>query len=476
MPLFLLLLALAAPDVPPSASPSADAAAPNVILVVLDDAGYGDLGCYGARPAVTPNLDALAATGLRATDFYVAQPVCSASRAAILTGCYPNRIGIGGALDHRSKHGLAASETTIAELCKSRGYVTAAAGKWHLGHHAPFLPTRHGFDEFFGIPYSNDMKPEHPTEPGVYPPLPLLEGETVIETEPDQDRLTRRFTDRALDFLVRARGKPFFLYLAHPMPHVPLHVSEHRRGSTGFGLYADVLADLDDSVGEIVAKVEALGKRDDTLIIVISDNGPWLSYGNHAGSSGALREGKGTTFDGGVRVPCIVSWPGKIEAGRVFRQPWMTIDLLPTIARAIGADLPAIELDGLSVYATLLASSESPPDPRLEERPLFFWYDDNALEAMRRGTFKLHFPHRYRTMLGNEPGRDGQSGRYSKAETSFALFDLSDDPGERVDLAAARPDLVAEFEELAKGARRDLGDGPRGKVGRHRREPGNIDD
>lgn len=454
---------------------SADERAPNIVLIVLDDAGYGDLGCYGARPAVTPHLDALAASGLRATDFYVAQPVCSASRAAILTGCYPNRIGIAGALDPRTRVGLAATETTIAELCKSRGYATAAIGKWHLGHQVEFLPTRHGFDEYFGIPYSNDMGAEHPSNPPLYPPLPLLEGERVVETEPDQDALTRRFTDRAIDFLARCETRPFFLYLAHPMPHVPLHVAAERRGSTGFGLYADVLAELDDSVGAIVAKLDELSLRNDTLVIVTSDNGPWLSFGNHAGSAGVLREGKGTTFDGGVRVPCIVSWPAKIEAGRVFRSPWMTIDLLPTVARAIGADLPAIRLDGISVYSALVAKGDAPQDPILEERPLFFWYQENDLEAMRLGRFKLHFPHRYRTMLGNEPGKDGESGRYGRGEIGLALFDLVDDPGEKNDLAKIRPNVVAELEELARAARRELGDALRDKPGRERREPGRVE-
>lgn len=448
---------------------------PNVILVVFDDVGYGDFGCYGAKHPVTPHLDALAASGLRATDFYVAQPVCSASRAAILTGCYPNRIGISGALDHRSDHGLAETETTLAEICKQKDYATAAIGKWHVGHHPQFLPLRHGFDEFFGIPYSNDMKPDHAVEPGIYPPLPLIEGERVVETEPDQNEFTRRFTDRALDFIERSKDRPFFLYLAHPMAHVPLHVSKERRGSTGFGLYADVIAELDDSIGALVKKLEDLDLREDTLLFVTSDNGPWLSFGEHAGSAGELREGKGTTFEGGVRVPCIVSWPARIAPGRVFREPWMAIDLLPTIARALETDIPPLPIDGVSLFGALVAKADAPRDPTFDERNLYFWYQDGDLEAMRRGNWKLHFPHLYRSMAGAALGEDGRSGRYVKAATNSALFDLATDPGEKHDLAGRHRDVVRKLDDLARPARRDLGDALRGKFGTGHREPGRLE-
>ncbi|MGC9034989.1 MAG: sulfatase family protein, partial [Verrucomicrobiia bacterium] len=275
---------------------------PNIIIIFADDLGYADVVCYGAKGLKTPNIDRLAKEGIRFTDFYVAQPVCSASRAALLTGCYPNRIGISGALSPSSKIGINQNEITLAELLKQKGYATAIIGKWHLGHHSQFLPTRHGFDEYFGLPYSNDMWPLHPeAKPGTYPPLPLYENETIINpnvSPRDQEQLTTQYTERAVRFIEKNKNRPFFLYLAHSMPHVPLYVSDKFKGKSKIGLYGDVIMEIDWSVGQILEAIKRNNLDDNTLIIFTSDNGPWLSYGNHAGKAAPLREGKGTVFEG----------------------------------------------------------------------------------------------------------------------------------------------------------------------------------
>ncbi len=301
---------------------------PNVVLVYADDLGYGDVSAYGATRIRTPHVDRLAAEGVRFTDFYVAQAVCSASRAALLTGAYPNRVGILGALFPTSTNGIAEGETTLAEVLKGRGYATAIYGKWHLGHLPPFLPTRHGFDDYLGLPYSNDMWPSHP-ERMKFPPLPLYSRDAVLTINPDQSQLTGEYGRRAVAFIERHRERPFFVYLAHTMPHVPIFASERFRGRSRQGLYGDVVEEIDDSVGQVLATLRRLGLERDTLVIFASDNGPWLSYGDHAGSAGPLREGKGTAFEGGVRVPFVARWPGRIPAGSVVREPAMTIDVLP---------------------------------------------------------------------------------------------------------------------------------------------------
>ena len=307
---------------------------PNIVLIVGDDLGYGDVGCFGAADLRTPNLDRLAAQGTKFTSFYVAQGVCTASRAALMTGCYANRVGLFGALNHESDTGIADDELLLPELLKARGYATAIYGKWHLGHRPKFLPARHGFDEFYGIPYSNDNGPLHGSQKGL-PPLPLLENETQIGVDPDQSQFTAEFTRRAVSFIERRRERPFFLYVPHVMPHVPIFASEKFRGRSRRGLYGDAVEELDDSVGQIVDAVQRAGLNDRTLVIFTSDNGPFLSYGNHAGSAGPLREGKLTTFEGGVRTPCIVRWTGTVPAGRTSSVPISTIDLLPTIARLV---------------------------------------------------------------------------------------------------------------------------------------------
>ncbi|MHC4148093.1 MAG: sulfatase-like hydrolase/transferase, partial [Planctomycetota bacterium] len=290
---------------------------PNFVVVFTDDQGYADVGCFGAKGFETPNLDRMAAEGVRFTSFYVAAPSCTPSRAALLTGCYPQRVGLPYVLfptgpewtANRTDIGINGQEETIAELLKSRGYATACIGKWHLGHHRKFLPTRHGFDYYFGLPYSNDMRPENNEE---YPPLPLVEGEQAIEYDPDQSQLTRRYTEKAIEFIRQNKDKPFFVYLPHTMVHVPLFVSERFKGKSEQGMYGDVIMEIDWSVGQIMSVLKEVGVDEKTLVIFTSDNGPWLAYGDHGGLAGPLREGKGTTWEGGMREPCIMRWPGQI--------------------------------------------------------------------------------------------------------------------------------------------------------------------
>lgn len=441
---------------------------PNVVIVFADDLGYGDLGCYGAKGYQTPNLDRMAAEGIRFTDFYAAQAVCSASRTALLTGCYPNRIGILGALGPNSKNGIHDDEWTIAEVLKTRGYATAIYGKWHLGHHPQFLPTRHGFDDYFGLPYSNDMWPNHPTS--TFPDLPLVEGEKTIELNPDQRHLTTWYTERAVKFIEKNRDRPFFVYVPHAMSHVPLFVSDKFQGKTERGLFGDVISEIDWSVGQILETLKRLNLDDRTLVIFTADNGPWLSYGDHAGSTGPLREGKGTSFDGGVREPFIARWPGKIPSGRLCREPAMTIDLLPTIAKLAGAQRSTSRtIDGLDIGPLLFAA---PGATSPHNSLLFYW--GGALEAIRSGKWKLHFPHQYRTLAGAPGGTGGKPVPYSNAEISLSLFDLEADPGETTNVADKNPEVVSRLQVLAEKAREDLGDTTTKRTGKNVREAGKL--
>ncbi|MEO1992462.1 MAG: sulfatase-like hydrolase/transferase [Pirellulales bacterium] len=460
----------------------------NVVIIFADDMGYGDPACFGGKYAATPHIDRLAREGIRMTDFHVAQPVCSASRAALLTGCYPNRLGIHGALGPKNTHGLAASETTLAELLKERGYQTGMVGKWHLGHHAQFLPTHHGFDEYFGLPYSNDMWPHHPqAKPGTYPPLPLVENDKIIDSEvtpEDQETLTKRYTRRAVRFIEKAgtntNGQPFFLYLAHSMPHVPLFASEDFQGKNPGGLYGDVISEIDASVGAVMKALEKTGHLDDTLIVFTSDNGPWLSYGNHAGTSGPLREGKGTTFEGGVRVPFVARLPGRIPAGTVSDEPLMTIDILPSIARLTGKPLAedgkgscrlhGKRIDGHDRLDILFGKTRQPSDTDV----YLFYYKVNELQAVREGQWKLFFPHSYRTMKGQTLGKDGIPGRYNQEKLKQTLFNLKKDPSETQDVSEDHPDIVMRLEHIAERARLDLGDKLKGQKGNSVREPDRI--
>ncbi len=429
---------------------------PNVIIIYADDMGYGDLGCFGNTKIKTPHLDLMAKQGSRFTSFYVTQAVCSASRAALMTGKYSNRAGILGALGPASKNGLARAHTTIAEMLKTLGYATSMIGKWHLGHLPEYLPTRRGFDEFYGLPYSNDMWPKHPTTK--FPDLPLIQGEKTIEFNPDQTKLTTSYTERAVQFIKKNKDQPFFLYLAHNMPHVPLFVSDRHKGKSAAGLYGDVIEELDWSVGQILRTLQELGIDEDTLVIFTSDNGPWLSYGNHSGSAGLLREGKGTAWEGGVRVPFIARWPGRIPPDRTQPEPAMTIDLLPTIARLTGAKLPQGKLDGKDISPLLLGekNAKSP-----HEAYYFYW--STELHAVRSGSWKLYFPRTYRSMIGNEPGKDGTPGLYKNVKAGLELFNLDTDLSEKTNIVAGYPEVVRRLELMADRMREDLGDSLRQK-------------
>jgi arylsulfatase A len=451
-----------------ASSHAAEEKPPNVVLVYADDLGYADLGCFGAKKWQTPHLDRLAREGARLTNFYVAQAVCSASRTALLTGCYPNRVGILGALGPASKVGISEKEQLLPALLKARGYATAIYGKWHLGHHPKFLPTRHGFDDYFGLPYSNDMWPHHPSSK--FPDLPLVEGEKTIALNPDQTRLTTWYTERAVAFIEKNKDKPFFLYLPHSMPHVPLFVSDKHKGKSKGGLYGDVIEEVDWSVGQILGALEKNKLDSRTLVIFTSDNGPWLSYGEHAGSAGPLREGKGTTWEGGVRVPFVARWPGHIPAGTVSHQPAMTIDLLPTLVGRAGAKGPRNKIDGKDVWP-LLSGQKGAKSPH--EALFFYWGQE--LQAVRSGKWKLVLPHTWRSLDGKPGGRGGKPAPYVQL-TMFgpALHDLEADPGEETDVAEKHPEVVKRLEKLMEAMRKDLGDTATKQKGEGVREPGRI--
>jgi arylsulfatase A-like enzyme len=450
-------------------SRAAEPARPNFVIIFTDDQGYQDVGCFGSPNIKTPRLDRMAREGMRFTDFYVGQPVCTASRAALLTGCYPNRVGLLGALGPRSKIGISDKESTIAQVLKTRGYATAIFGKWHLGDSPQFLPTRHGFDEYFGLPYSNDMWPNHPASPRSYPPLPLFRGDQVVGLMPDQTQLTTWYTEHAVRFIERHRDRPFFLYVAHNMPHVPLHVSGKFKGKSKRGLYGDVIMEIDWSVGQILDALKKNDLEEKTLVVFTSDNGPWLLYGNHAGAALPLREGKTTTFDGGLREPCIMRWPGKIPAGTVCRELAATMDLLPTLAKLAGAQVPGDRIiDGKDIWPLMSGQpgAKTPHDA-------YFYYWGRHLQAVRSGKWKLHLPHAFDHP--DPPGHDGAPGKYVKREIGPALFDLEADIGETTDVAGRNPDVVARLQTLVEKCRDDLGDSATGREGKNVRPPGRLE-
>jgi arylsulfatase len=439
----------------------------------MDDMGYGDPVCYGGGPYQTPNIDALAAQGIRFTDFYVAQAVCTASRTALLTGCYPTRIGMSGAINHTSKIALNPNEQTIAELLKDKGYKTGMVGKWHLGHKVPYLPLQNGFNEFYGLPYSNDMwaydfNGERIKDTSLFksklPPLPLIEGNKtikIISSFDDQDQLTTDYTTRAVSFINRNKNNPFFLYLAHSMVHVPLGVSNKFKGKSGAGMFGDVMEEVDWSVGEVMKTLKANNLLDNTIVIFTSDNGPWLTFGNHAGNTGGLREGKGTSFDGGLKVPCIISWPGHTKPGTVCNKLLTTMDVLPTLVDICGAKMPLAKIDGVDFKSVLLG--ETGANPRNE---FVYYYDKNNLKAIRKGKWKLMFPHNSQTY--GPPASIGGNrypGKYGSMEVPLSLFDLSTDPGEDRDLKDKFPEVVKELSTLADKYRQTIGDGLTKTVG-----------
>ena len=446
----------------------------NFIIINLDDAGYGDFSYNGAYGYTTPNIDQLASDGVKFTHFLVGQPISGASRAGLLTGCYPNRVGFAGAPGPNSDYGIHPDEMTIAELLKQKDYNTAIFGKWHLGDAKQFLPLQNGFDEYYGLPYSNDMWPYHPQQGTVFnfPDLPTFDGNKIVGYNTDQTKFTTDYTEHSVAFIKKNKNKPFFLYLAHSMPHVPLAVSDKFKGKSEQGLFGDVMMEIDWSVGQVLNTLKELGLEEKTLVVLTSDNGPWTNYGNHAGSAGGLREAKATTFDGGNRVPCIMYWKGVTQPGTACNKLASNIDLFPTLAAISDASLPQQKIDGINILP--LIKGEKDANPR---ESFVYYYNKNDLEAVTDGMFKLVFPHKYVTYGAHLPGNDGQPGRLTNLEiTKPELFDLRRDPGERYDVVAQYPEVARKLMQIADGLRDDLGDNLTLKLGKNRREPGKTKD
>jgi len=440
---------------------------PNVVVIFADDLGYGDLGCFGSEKHRTPNLDRMAAEGMRFTSFYVTSGVCSPSRSSLMTGCYPRRVGLHEnelgqfVLFPGNQTGLNPDEITIAEVVKEQGYATQIVGKWHLGDQPAFLPTRQGFDHYFGIPYSNDLgkwKPERG-----YPPLPLLRDESVIETEPDQAQLTPRYTAEAIEFITAHRGEPFFLYMPHTFPHTPLYASERFHGKSANGRYGDAVEELDWSVGEILDTLDQLGIAGRTLVIFTSDNGAARGPG---GSNAPLRGYKASTWEGGQRVPCVMRWPGKIPAGAECDELATSMDVMPTVARlAGGATPPDRIIDGRDIWP-LMAGEPGAKSPH----EAFYYYFIRHLDAVRSGPWKLFVARR----TANSP-RPAPNIPYTSASTPIPheLYNLEGDLGEQNNVAAEHPEVVERLLALVERAREDLGDGSR--AGRNTRPPGHVE-
>lgn len=425
---------------------------PNFVIIMTDDQGYQDLGCYGSPDIATPEIDRMAREGMRFTDFYAAAPICSPSRAALLTGCYPPRTGVTRVLFPKDDIGLSHDYATIAEVLKKQGYATACIGKWHLGHKPEFLPTRRGFDYYFGVPYSNDMtidpeakladdivlregKTLEDIRAGESPKTDavLMRDEEVVEFPADQSTLTQRYTREAIDFITINQAKPFFLYLPHTMPHVPLAASPGFRGKSRRGLYGDAIEEIDWSTGQILKTLKELKLDTNTLVVFTSDNGPWLTLKDRdqAGTALPLRDGKFTTYEGGMREPCVAWWPGTIPEGVECRELASTIDLLPTLANLAGAELPEGQpMDGKDIMPLLKANpgAKSPHDA-------FCYFKMGYAEAVRRGKWKL------RHAVDGEP----------------ELYDLQEDIGETTNLAATVPDLVSELESARLKFQEEIG-------------------
>mgnify|MGYP001968094804 FL=1 len=444
---------------------------PNIVFILADDLGYADLSSYGSKFINTQFLDEMALSGAKLTSYYSSQAVCSASRAAILTGAYSNRIGINGAFGPNSKRGINENELLISEMLKENGYKTGIFGKWHLGDADEFKPTRHGFDEFFGILFSNDMWPFHPEIPNAFPDdLMLYRNEKPIETLSDQSDLTKRITDESIRFINENKDNPFFLYIPHPQPHVPLFASSDFNGSTGEGLYADVITEIDFSVGRILDALEKNGISENTIVVFTSDNGPWLSYGEHAGESGIYREGKGTAWEGGQRVPCIVKYPHEISAGTVIDEPLMGIDWLPTFADLTNSKLSSNKIDGKNIWPLLTSETNKSP-----HEALFFYYKQNELHAVRSGDWKLYFPRSYRSLNGRPGGKDGIPVKYDQNIVSEnELYNLKIDPKELNNVLNNYPEIVNKLEKMGENARYDLGDNLTKVKGAGTREVGKI--
>jgi len=429
---------------------------PNFIIIFCDDLGYGDLGCFGSRKHRTPNIDRMAAEGMRFTSFYVTSGVCTPSRSSLMTGCYPRRVNMHQdakglcVLFPVSPKGLNPKEITIAEVLKQVGYATACVGKWHLGDQPPFLPTNQGFDYYYGIPYSNDMGGKKGSK---WPPLPLLRNETVIEAPVDQNTLTKRYTEEVVKFITANKDRPFFVYLPHTMPHFPVHASDAFRGKSANGRYGDAVEEIDWSTGQILAKLKELGIDRDTLVVFTSDNG---AAGRSAGSNAPLSGAKGSTDEGGMREPCIMRWPGRIPAGAECNELTCTMDLLPTFAKLAGAPLPTDRIiDGKDIWPLMagLKGAKSPHEA-------FYYYMLDQLQAVRCGKWKLHLPLKPKKKSWGKP----------IPSSPLKLYDLENDIAEQNNLADKYPQVVERLLRLAEKARADLGDTER--EGRNQRPAG----
>lgn len=458
---------------------------PNIILINMDDMGHGDVEAYGGIEYQTPHINQLAAEGMRFTNFYAASPACTPSRAALMTGSYPNRVGLPQVLYPNSDIGLNDSEETIASILKKVGYATGIIGKWHLGDAKEFLPLQHGFDYYYGLPYSNDMwphnyenEPLHASDSGTavwntrkdWPRLPLIEGNKpidYIESIEDQNMLTTWYTEKAVGYIEENKENPFFLYLAHNMVHVPLAVSDKFKGKSNQGLFGDVMMEIDWSVGEVLNALKENDLEDNTLVIFTADNGPWLLFGNHGGSTGGLRGQKGNTWEGGNKEPAIMRWPGVIPEGTVNHKLASNIDLLPTLAKISGAPLPEKKIDGVDIFPLMRGDENANP-----REHLYFYYYGNSLDAVRKGKWKLVLPHTYNAL--KEQGKDGHPGINRIDSTGLALYNLRNDPGERYDVKEENPEVIEEIQELVEKAREDLGDGNVNRSGNNRREPGKL--
>ncbi len=444
-------------------------ARPNVVYIMCDDMGWADPGCYGSTQNVTPNIDRLAKEGLRFSSFYATQAVCTSSRTALMTGCYPNRLGLGGtALGPQAKTGLSAEEQTLGTLLRDAGYHTAVIGKWHLGDAPKFLPPNHGFDDSMILPYSNDMWPlgyavGDDSRRKMYPELPRYVNDHpmgFVRDWADMDTLTSMQGLRSIRFIKDNAGKdkPFFLYLATSMPHTPLGASAEFKGK-GVTPYADTMADIDRTVGAVLKALKDKGVDKNTIVVFTSDNGPWLNFGRHAGSAGPFREGKGTTFEGGVRVPFIVRWPGVVKAGTRTEALAANIDIVPTLVEACTAKPPKHEIDGQSFLALLKGEKAT-------ARETFTYFYGDRLEAVRQGKWKLHLPHAYRSYVDMIPAmRDGLPATTHQRQIALSLYDLEVDQGETNDVSSAHPEVVKELQALAASERKKLDAGKR-PVGR----------
>lgn len=426
---------------------------PNVVVIFLDDSGWADFHPFGNPPYPTPNVERLAKQGCAFHNFYVPQAICSASRSALLTGCYPGRTKMFGAHGPRAR-GVDPSFATVGQVLQKAGYKTATFGKWHIGDQPETRPPARGFDESCGLMYSNDMWEHHPENPQNYKePLQFWENGTVkIErvTPDDQQHLTRWYTEHAVDFIGRHKDHPFFLYVPHSMPHVPLYRSPAFAGKSGHGVHGDVITELDWSVGQILGALEKAGVAGNTLVIMTSDNGPWTSYGNHAGKT-PFRESKGTGFDGGTRSACIMRYPGQIKAGTVSKKAFCTIDLLPTIAKLAGAALPENPIDGRDVWP-LITGAKGATSPHE-----YYAFSTGAVfegVISGDGKWKLHLPHKYRQLV--RAGNDGAAGVYRQTEIGLSLYDMEKDPYETANVLEAQPDVAARLQAYAAAHRKEF--------------------